>query len=133
MIIRPYIPSDFSILGDMLMDEGLEVDDMEYADQKTFVCVSRNEPVGFYTYKVDHDIFPHLQHFCVGRVARNGTLDIARALIKDFCDRIRKTGYHQVFINSPKCKRRISRLIQYYFKASPHSSDNEHKFYLVTV
>ena len=133
MIIRPYIADDGKFLGEMLLAEGLESNEMSYVKGETFVAEENRKIVGFYTYKIEHDIFPHLQHYCVSQDNRDGTLDIARVLIRDFRRRMKSLGYQKVFINSPKCKRKISRLIQWYFKANPHSADNEHKFFLVNI
>lgn len=132
MIIRPYTADDGKFLGEMLLAEGLEPEEMEFATKETHVCVSRNKVVGFYTYKME-GFFPHLQHYCVAKESRDGTLDIARVLIKDFRRRIKGLGYPKAIINSPKCKRKISRLIQWYFKAEPYGADDGHKFFLVEI
>jgi hypothetical protein len=132
MIIRPYTADDGRFLGEMLLAEGLEPDEMDFTSNETFVCISRNAVVGFYTYKMEKS-FPHLQHYCVSREARNGTLDVARVLIRDFRRRIKGLGYLKAIVNSPKHKRKISRLIRWYFKAEPYGTDDGHKFFLVNI
>ena len=133
MIIRPYTADDGKFLGEMLLAEGLEPEEMEFATKETYVAEDNGKIVGFYSYKIEHDIFPHLQHYCVNQDSRDGTLDIARILIRDFRRRIKSLGYQKAIINSPKCKRKISRLIQWYFKINPYSADDEHKFFYVEV
>ena len=133
MIIRPYTVDDGKFLGEMLLAEGLEPDEMEYVTGETFVVEDYDgKVIGFYTYKMQ-GVFPHLQHYCVDRSKRDGTLDIARILIRDFRRRIKELGYPKAIINSPKCKRKISRLIRWYFKAESYGADDGHKFYLVEV
>ena len=133
MIIRPYTPDDGKFLGEMLLTEGLEPDEMEYVTGETFVAEDYDgNIVGFYTYKME-GVFPHLQHYCTDAKYRDGTLQIARVLIRDFRRKIKDLGYKKAIINSPKCKRKIGRLIQWYFKAEPYGADDGHKFYLVEV
>ncbi len=117
----------------MLIEEGLEPEEMEYVSGETFVAEDYDGNIlGFYTYKMEGD-FPHLQHFCTNRDFRDRTLDVARILIRDFRRRMKSLGYAKAIINSPKCKRKIGLLIQWYFRAEAYGADNEHKFYLVTI
>ncbi|MEE8382227.1 MAG: GNAT family N-acetyltransferase [Thermodesulfobacteriota bacterium] len=133
MIIRPYTPDDGRTIGLMLVTEGLEPEEMEFVTGNTFVAEDYDgSVVGFYTYKLE-GVFPHLQHYCVDKDARDGTLDIARALIREFRRRMKSLGYAKAIINSPKCKRKIGRLIQWYFKAEPYGTDDAHKFFLVNI
>ena len=128
-MIRPFVIEDSRSLCDMLMAEGLKKDQMDFLDNETWVYEDEGIK-GFYTFKIEYDIFPHLQHFCIRGDCRGGS--VARALIRHFKDRIRV--FRKAIINSPVSNEFVDKVIRRYFKIDkPYSVDNEHKFYWVNV
>ncbi len=132
MVIRRYEHKDSKQLSEMLREEGLKPDEMDFSTNLSFVLIEEGEVKGFYTYKIEHGCFPHLQHFCVKKSSRNSPT-VARKLIRDFRSRVKRDGYGKAIINSPSCSDKISKIIEWYFKAKPYGTGKSHKFYLVTV
>lgn len=128
--IRPYIFDDGKHLGGMLLEEGLMPERMCFVKYKTFVY-DDGEVKGFYTYKIAHDIFPHMIHFCVGREHR--TLTVARALIRDFRQRMRADCFPKAIIHNSLHKDYLDKIIRWYFKTEPYSENKTHRYFLVEV
>lgn len=128
-MIRPFQIEDGLSICNMLTAEGLSKNQMSFLDNETWVY--EDEGIrGFYTFKMEYDIFPHLQHFCVDRNNRGG--NIARALIKHFKDRVKV--FNKAIVNSPVNNGFVDRVIRRYFGvATPYATDTEHKFYLVQI
>lgn len=128
-MVRPFKIGDSADLSALLKAEGLSKDQMDFFDNETWVY--EDEGIrGFYTFKMEHDIFPHLQHFCVDRNNRGG--NVARGLIAHFKDRVK--AFHQAIINSPIDNHFVDKLIRRYFGVTaPYATDAEHKFYLVQI
>lgn len=125
--IRPYHVDDGKFLGDMLLTEGLKPDEMGFATGNTYVYDDNGIVKGFYTYRIDHDVFPHITHFCVGRKYR-GIGRIAYRLIKDLTKRI---GFGKIIIHAKN--KEIAKLVEHYFDTKPYGEDRECKFYLAKV
>lgn len=128
-MIRPFQIEDSRSLCDMLMAEGLTQNQMAFMEHETWAYEDEGVK-GFYTFRIEHDIFPHLQHFCVDRNNRGG--NVARALIRHFKDRVK--AFRTAIINSPNSNEFVDRVIRRYFGVTaPYATDTEHKFYLVQV
>lgn len=129
MSVRNFRQDDTPFLFGLLTVEGLTPDQMDFEDNETWVY-DDGEIRGFYTFRIEHDIFPHLQHFCIDRDSRGG--NVARALIRHFKDRVK--AFRTAIINSPNNNEFVDRVIRRYFGVTaPYATDTEHKFYLVQV
>lgn len=129
LMIRPFQIEDSKSICDMLMAEGIAEYQMDFVNNETWVY-DDGEIRGFYTFKMEHEVFPHLQHFCVVRKSRGG--NVARGLIAHFKNKVNM--FHKVIINSPIHNGLTDRIVRRYFKVStPYATDTEHKFYLVQI
>lgn len=128
-MIRPFQIEDSCSICDMLMAEGLTQDQMAFMEHETWVYEDDGVK-GFYTFKIDHDIFPHLQHFCIARGSRGGS--IARALIRHFKKKVKR--YKKAIVNSPNSNEFVDMVIRAYFGVDkPYAINETLRFYLVEV
>lgn len=131
-MIRPYTHSDLEQLKDMLLAEGLAYDDMGFTTGNTYVY-DDGVVKGFYTYNMKHDIFPHLQHFCVDKENRDAPMTVGLALGRDFKKRMSDMGYNKSIIAIPNNKGSLNKIMRWFFKPKEYSQDNEFKFYLAKM
>lgn len=127
-MIRPYREDDSEILENMLAIEGVDPFEMGFDSNETWVYDDEGIK-GFYTWEVEHDIFPHLKHLCVKRDSRQG--QISRALIKDFRQRMKDKGYKFAFIHART--EQMAKVFEWYFKTKQHSESNGYHFFFVEV
>lgn len=127
-MVRPYETDDGKSLGEMLLAEGIKPDEMGFVDNETYVYEDDGIK-GFYTYKIEHEVFPHLKHFCVTRDSRNGK--IARELIKDFRQRLKAQGYRKAIVHAKD--ESLEKIIGWFFRVKPYREENGHKFFIAEV
>lgn len=126
-MIRLYLVDDGKILGEMLLEEGIEPDDMGFAKHETYIY-DDGEIKGFYTMRFEHGL-PYIIHFCVGKKWRDTR--IVRAMIRDFAERFRRYG--TAILNVPEKRDDIQKIVEWFFKAKPYACKEGHLFYKVEV
>ncbi len=128
--LRRYEEKDDPQLREMLLEEGLNDDNMVYGDRDkdTFVIEDNGIIKAFFTIKREHD-FPSLQHFCSVREYRTPAL--ARELVKSFAQTIRMNGFKKALVHATN--ERTKTFIEYFWKAKPYSIKDGRNWYLVEV
>tara|TARA_B100000959_G_scaffold263753_1_gene303462 strand:+ start:131 stop:538 length:408 start_codon:yes stop_codon:yes gene_type:complete len=132
-VIRPYnLATDYKTLTMMLIEEGINMGDHTFNQNRTHVLVEDGIIKGFFTLKttIEHG-YPALLHFCTKKKYR--TMKLARTLTSALVEAIRALKAKRFLINCPTDKKYLQKIISYYFKKTPYAKHDGHQFTLVEV
>jgi len=130
VIFRKYKECDRENVYRILQSEGVEHDKMFFSDDTTYVLCDY-DIIGMFSYHIDNGE-PHIIHLCVNKKHRSPF--IARLLMKCFKGVIGDEGYTRAIIHVRKDRREyLDKIVRYYTKNLPYSSDNDYNYYILEV
>lgn len=116
----------------MMKTEGYPESEVSVSADSSEVLIENGVLAGFFSMRMEKDR-PYLVHFCVGRSFR--TPQIARTLMKRFCERVRAMGKKEAILGIPINRPDLKLIMRYYFKKKifQYAQLNGQQFFLTEV
>jgi hypothetical protein len=121
--------SDYPLLTDWLTSEDNDAVHLIRPEVETWVI--GEPPIGFFSYDIQHGIFPNLVYWYV--IPEKRSLDLFRIMVEEYKTILRTQGYGKGIIHGRNDRPRIDNMLKWFFKTEPYSETEDKKFYLLST